>query len=140
MTTPARKPSGGEEPPGSAAASAAALRLVLIEDDPDYAFLVQEMLRDAFPGRGVEISAFESLAAIEADPEHSDCVLVDLSLPDGRGLEVLDAVQRDYAGVPVVVLTGAEDEELALQAVERGAQDYLVKRGAEPDSLARSIR
>jgi serine phosphatase RsbU (regulator of sigma subunit)/anti-sigma regulatory factor (Ser/Thr protein kinase)/FixJ family two-component response regulator len=127
MTTPARKPS-------------AALQLVLVEDDRDYAWLVEEMLREAFPDGGMRVSTFRSLAALRPAEEPTDCLLVDLSLPDGRGLEVLNSVQTVFPGVPLVVLTGAEDEHMALQAVERGAQDYLVKRRVDPDVLGRSIR
>ena len=119
---------------------AASLRVLLIEDDRTYAWLVQEMLVDAFRGTTVEVVSAGSLAEATADRQVVDCALVDLSLPDASGVGVIDTVLHAMPEVPVVVLTGAEDEQLALQAVERGAQDYLVKRRVNPEVLGRSIR
>jgi serine phosphatase RsbU (regulator of sigma subunit)/anti-sigma regulatory factor (Ser/Thr protein kinase)/DNA-binding response OmpR family regulator len=119
---------------------AAALRLVVIEDNRDYAWLVEEMLNDGFGRGNITVSTFESLADARAGLEGADCALVDLSLPDGSGLEVVATVQEAAPALPLVVLTGAEDEELALRAVELGAQDYLVKRRVDPEVLHRSIR
>ena len=116
------------------------LHLVLIEDDRVYARLVEEMVRDAFPGQDVRVAAFGTLADAAGAGAEPDCALVDLSLPDGQGLGVLETVQAAMPNAPLVVLTGAEDEELALQAVEAGAQDYLVKRRVDPEVLRRSIR
>jgi serine phosphatase RsbU (regulator of sigma subunit)/DNA-binding response OmpR family regulator len=115
------------------------LRLALIEDDPQYAWLVEEMLREAFAG-AITVESFGTLGDALGSGMDADCALVDLSLPDARGFEVIERVQEVFAALPVVVLTGAEDEGLALQAVERGAQDYLVKRRVDPDVLGRSIR
>ncbi len=56
-----------------------------------------------------------------------DAVLLDLALPDSQGIETLVRVRDDHPGVPIVVLTGLDDEELALRAVASGAQDYLLK-------------
>ena len=66
-------------------------------------------------------------------------VLLDLFLPDGRGLESLLAIRRESADVPVVVLTGLADEQTAIESLLNGAQDYLVK-GTPGNALARSIR
>jgi serine phosphatase RsbU (regulator of sigma subunit)/anti-sigma regulatory factor (Ser/Thr protein kinase)/DNA-binding NarL/FixJ family response regulator len=116
------------------------LRVVLIEDDQTYAWLVEEMLVDAFGTGGVAVVSFGSLAAATEEERVADCALVDLSLPDASGLTVIDTVMTSMPEVPVVVLTGAEDEAQALQAVERGAQDYLVKRRVDPEVLGRSVR
>jgi serine phosphatase RsbU (regulator of sigma subunit)/DNA-binding NarL/FixJ family response regulator len=113
---------------------------MLIEDDRTYAWLVEEMLVEAFRPTSVEVVSVGSLAAATAEPPVVDCVLADLSLPDASGIRVLDTVLTAMPAVPVVVLTGAEDEELALRAVERGAQDYLVKRRVDPEVLGRSVR
>ncbi|HEX6712349.1 MAG TPA: SpoIIE family protein phosphatase [Thermoleophilaceae bacterium] len=120
--------------------AAATLRIMLIEDDRTYAWLVEEMLVEAFRSDTVDVLSFGSLAAATDDPQGVDCALVDLSLPDASGMTVIDAVLLALPEVPVVVLTGAEDEQLALQAVERGAQDYLVKRRVDPEVLGRSVR
>jgi serine phosphatase RsbU (regulator of sigma subunit)/anti-sigma regulatory factor (Ser/Thr protein kinase)/DNA-binding NarL/FixJ family response regulator len=119
---------------------AATLRVMLIEDDRTYAWLVEEMLVEAFPGETVDVVSFGSLAAATEESGTVDCALVDLSLPDASGMTVIESVLVAMPEVPVVVLTGAEDEQLALQAVERGAQDYLVKRRVDPEVLGRSVR
>jgi serine phosphatase RsbU (regulator of sigma subunit)/anti-sigma regulatory factor (Ser/Thr protein kinase)/FixJ family two-component response regulator len=119
---------------------ASTLRVMLIEDDRTYAWLVEEMLVEAFGADGLDVVSFGSLAAATEDKSDVDCALVDLSLPDAAGMTVIDTVLAAMPAVPVVVLTGAEDEELALQAVERGAQDYLVKRRVDPEVLGRSVR
>src|SRR3954449_1346853 len=117
-----------------------ALRLMLIEDDRSYAWLVEEMLREAFTAEVLDVVSFGTLGELDITADAFDCALVDLSLPDASGLAIVDAVLTASPDVPVVVLTGAEDEELALQAVERGAQDYLVKRRVDPEVLGRSVR
>jgi serine phosphatase RsbU (regulator of sigma subunit)/DNA-binding NarL/FixJ family response regulator/anti-sigma regulatory factor (Ser/Thr protein kinase) len=120
--------------------AAATLRVMLIEDDRTYAWLVEEMLVEAFTGETLEVVSFSSLAEATRGASLVDCALVDLSLPDASGLSVIDTVLAAMPEVPAVVLTGAEDEDLALQAVERGAQDYLVKRRVDPEVLGRSVR
>jgi serine phosphatase RsbU (regulator of sigma subunit)/ActR/RegA family two-component response regulator len=150
MQSPARKRTHADdlvdthtadEPPNDPfPRGAAALRLMLIEDDRSYAWLVEEMLREAFAGESIDVVTFGSLSEATGETKVVDCALVDLSLPDASGLGVLDTVLRTLPDVPLVVLTGAEDEAQALQAVERGAQDYLVKRRVDPEVLGRSVR
>src|SRR5207249_3213032 len=69
-----------------------------------------------------------------------DAILLDLNLPDACGLEAISPVSEAAPGVPIVVLSGLGDERLALQAVQRGAQDYVVKGQGDGSLLARSIR
>jgi phosphoserine phosphatase len=71
---------------------------------------------------------------------HTDVVLLDLHLPDSRGLNTFLRVQRRAPHVPVVVMTGFNDEVLAVKAVQEGAEDYLVKGYVNPSLLARSLR
>jgi serine phosphatase RsbU (regulator of sigma subunit)/anti-sigma regulatory factor (Ser/Thr protein kinase)/DNA-binding NarL/FixJ family response regulator len=113
---------------------------MLIEDDRTYAWLVEEMLVEAFGADALDVVSFGSLAEATAANGAVDCALVDLSLPDASGLGVIETMLTTLPELPVVVLTGAEDEQLALRAVERGAQDYLVKRRANPEVLGRSVR
>jgi diguanylate cyclase (GGDEF)-like protein len=117
------------------------LRLLIIEDSPAYATLVEQMLSDALSDELVvtHASALGKAARVLRE-ERIDCVLLDLSLPDAVGLEGLAVVQSAAPAVPVVVLTGTDDQALAMQAVGEGAQDYLVKRRADREQLARSIR
>ncbi len=116
-------------------------QVLLIEDSPEYAALVSEMLRDELEGP-VEILHRESVRFSREAllDEATDCVLLDLSLPDARGLEALEQVQTVAPEVPVVVLSGDEDERLAVQAVQAGAQDYLVKRQADGNLIGRAVR
>ena len=113
---------------------------MLIEDDRTYAWLVEEMLVEAFPSEDMDVQTFGSLEEATAETRAVDCALVDLSLPDASGMRVIETVIAAMPDLPLVVLTGAEDEQLALQAVERGAQDYLVKRRVDPEVLGRSVR
>ena len=72
--------------------------------------------------------------------ERFDAILLDLSLPDGYGLPTLRQVQAANPTIPIIVLSGVSDQTLALQAVQDGAQDYLVKGQGQPELLARAIR
>lgn len=72
--------------------------------------------------------------------EGIDVVLLDLNLPDSRGLETYTALHERAPGVPVVVLTGEQDESMGVQAVQLGAADYLVKHQVDAGALARIVR
>jgi PAS domain S-box-containing protein len=117
------------------------LHVLLVEDNPGDARLIREMLAEA---RSAHVrlehadrvaTALERLAA-----GGIDLVLLDLSLPDGRGLDTVLTVQTHVPGVPIVVLTGLADETVALRAVHAGAQDYLVKGQVDGHLLIRSMR
>ena len=115
-----------------------AIRAVLVEDNPGDARLIREMLRDT----AVELVHAERLAAgIEAVArEKTDVVLLDLSLPDSSGLATFETMHAAAPDVAVVVLSGLDDESVAMHAVQQGAQDYLVKGKVEPGTLIRSVR
>jgi diguanylate cyclase (GGDEF)-like protein len=122
-------------------AATADLRLLLVEDDGGYAGFVGATLE------GVQTAAFHydhattvSGAIDRLARTRYDLVLLDLGLPDARDLEALTTVIETVPDVPVVILTGAEDEALALRAVKAGAQDYLTKGQMTGEMLARSIR
>jgi len=116
------------------------IRVVLIEDNPGDARLLRESVR-AF-GNELRIEHFGSIAeaqpAIEAG--EADVVLLDLTPPDASGLETVQRVLAMQSDQPVVVLTGTDNPELALQAVQAGAQDYLVKESVDGELLLRVIR
>ncbi|MGW5639428.1 response regulator, partial [Streptomyces sp. NPDC003832] len=113
--------------------------VLLIEDDEADALLVEELVADCSPG--MRLTWVRSLAeAREALTTASpDCVLLDLHLPDSKGLEGVATV-RQYADVAVVVLTGLAEESTGLAAVAAGAQDYLVKGRVEAELFGRAIR
>ena len=122
------------------AAPRESVRVLLVEDNPGDRVLVREMLREAAPnavltGAGRLTEAFEPVARGLAD-----LVLLDLSLPDSFGLDGLRRLRAAAPEVPVVVLSGLADEEVALQAVQAGAQDYLMKGAVDGTSLARAMR
>jgi signal transduction histidine kinase len=115
--------------------------VLLVEDNPGDARLIREALTEPGSHRHhvdwVERlqPALDRLAAGGVD-----VVLLDLTLPDSSGLATLSAVTTAAPAVPVVVLTGLDDEEVDTAALQGGAQDYLVKRWMEPEVLSRSIR
>src|SRR4029079_16857231 len=98
-------------------------RLLLVEDNAADARVCGEMLRSALPA-GFELSRTERL--VEACDRLGNgavsCVLLDLSLPDAHGLEAVTRIRTAAPNVPIVVLTGTDDERLALAAVQHGAQ------------------
>jgi diguanylate cyclase (GGDEF)-like protein len=114
--------------------------LLLVEDNAFIARLVAEML--VAQQTPLELVHVESIADARAALAASRpaCVLLDLTLPDADGLQSLLAVRSAAPDVPVVVLTGIDDEEMAVRAVQEGAQDYLVKRRVDLDGLGRAIR
>jgi signal transduction histidine kinase/ActR/RegA family two-component response regulator len=111
--------------------------VLLVEDNRADARLLAETLAE-IQDHSFALSHVETLAEAAAQRDSHDVVLLDLSLPDGHGIET---VQRMTHGsdVPVVVMTGLSDGELARKAVQAGAQDYLVKGEIAPALLARSI-
>ena len=112
------------------------IRVLLVEDNPGDARLIQEFLFEANRGSfEIEVAGklFEALEALSA--RTFNVVLLDLSLPDSSGLDTLTRTNADAPQVPIIVLTGLDDDMLAIEAVRRGAQDYLVKgqiRAAPP--------
>lgn len=69
-----------------------------------------------------------------------DIILLDLSLPDSQGIESLITLHQIVPTIPVILLTGLDDETLGIKALQEGAQDYLIKGNFDPDTLIRSIR
>ncbi|WP_309895587.1 ATP-binding protein [Archangium sp.] len=117
------------------------LRLLLVEDNPGDARLLQEELREVTSVR-FEVRHVTRLAeavAVVAEPG-LDVVLLDLSLPDGHGLSNIERMVQAAPMLPLVVLTGTDDEQLAMKAVHTGAQDYLVKGQVTGPLLVRALR
>jgi signal transduction histidine kinase len=114
------------------------VRVLLVEDNPADARLLGELLGEV-PGHDFQLRHFQERRPARAHRGEADVVLLDLSLPDAHGLETLERLLRDGTDVPVVVLTGLADEELARRALIAGAQDYLNKGEISPALLARTI-
>lgn len=117
------------------------IKTLLVEDNPGDSRLIREMLAEA---RGVTFN-LEYADRLQTGLEHLreggiDVVLLDLGLPDSQGLETLSKIYAQALEVPIVVLTGLDDEMLGVQAVNRGAQDYLVKGQVDVNLLVRALR
>jgi diguanylate cyclase (GGDEF)-like protein len=115
--------------------------VLLIEDNPGDARLIKEMLAQHSAGP-FRLKSVDRLAAgletLTADPPA--LVLLDLSLPDSQGLDTFAKVYAHAPKVPIIVLTGNDDQALALSAVKSGAQDYLVKGKIDPELLLRAMQ
>lgn len=118
-----------------------AIPLLLVEDNPGDERLIREMLREAeTPPFHVESVDRLSVALTRLDAAGIEIILSDLSLPDSFGLETFEKIHARAPNVPVIVLTGSGDEALAIQAVSKGAQDYLVKGQVDGNLMVRAIR
>jgi diguanylate cyclase (GGDEF)-like protein len=116
------------------------IKILLVEDNEVDARLTKDMLveqRDRFDLVHVDRLS-EALRRLRREPFH--LVLLDLSLSDSHGLDTLRQIQAKSPSLPILVLSGLNDEGIALKAVQNGAQDYLVKGQANGDLLARAIR
>ncbi|MBH8572821.1 response regulator [Nostocaceae cyanobacterium CENA369] len=117
------------------------IKVLLVEDNPGDVFLLQEFLKEVTTAR-VELQPVERLSeALDRLVNDSfDVMLLDLSLPDSQGMETFVRATHYAKATPIIVLTGIDDETLALRAMQEGAQDYLVKGQVTGDLLVRSMR
>ncbi|MBK9121601.1 MAG: response regulator [Chloroflexi bacterium] len=115
------------------------LYVLLIEDNPGDARLIRELLREV---PSFIITHTETLAdgLRAAEVNEFDAVLIDLSLPDSHGVATVLRLREALSNVPLVVLTGSQDEQLGIEAVQAGAQDYLIKGEVDARILQRSVR
>jgi signal transduction histidine kinase len=117
------------------------LQVLLVEDNAGDARLLHEMFRKEKAGSFVLthlVRMTEAVAHLERGGV--DIVLLDMGLPDGHGLDTVRRAQAAAPQVPVIVLTGLDDEALAAQAMKEGAQDYLIKGQIESRALPRALR
>lgn len=114
--------------------------LLLVEDNPADADLVQELLELAGGESYRVILATRVAQALEQLSRNQiDAVLLDLRLPDASGVETVRSVQTAAEEIPIIVLTGTDDEQLAISCIDAGAQDYLHKGDIQPAVLRRAI-
>lgn len=116
-------------------------RLLLVEDNAADARLLREMFHEC-GSYDTEVLHVESLKAAEARlaDRSVDIILLDLGLPDVEGMSAVRRAKAAAPRVPLVVLTGLDDESVAALALQEGAQDYLVKGQIEPRGLLRALR
>lgn len=117
------------------------LKVLLIEDSPEYAELVQAWLS---PGGEIAFSLnwTDSLAAglKRLTPGDMDVILLDLGLPDSDGLATFTGIRAHAPDIPVIILSAGDSELLALQMIQEGAEDYLVKSACSRELLVRAVR
>lgn len=116
------------------------LNILLVEDNPGDVILVKEHLKDS--GIKYELTHSGNLTdALKKCSENSyDAILLDLGLPESSGLETLKKFPLSTIETPVIVMTGLDDEETAIQALQEGAQDYMVKSNMSREDIVRSVR
>ncbi len=115
------------------------INILLVEDNPGDARLIMEMLKtESTPFEldtvGRLSAAFEKLKSTKYD-----VMLLDLGLPDSKGIETMEKVRKLATDLPIIILTGMADEQIGIQAVEQGAQDFLIKWEASEAVMARTI-
>jgi signal transduction histidine kinase len=119
----------------------ARLRVLLVEDNPLDARAMKRILAMNTETDFVLSHAEDLSNALQLlENEAFDCILLDLSLPDSQGLLAIDKVVAQSPQAPIVVLTGLDDPTTALEAVDRGAHDFLPKGRVDGDMVARSMR
>lgn len=123
------------------------LKILLIEDNLAETELIEELLAEVDSDLSFELTAFnrleeglDYLTRQEATQCSIEVILLDLSLPDSKGLGTIAEVKAKAPYIPIVVLTVLDDETVALEAVRQGAQDYLVKGNFDGELLARAMR
>ncbi|MFB2918388.1 sensor histidine kinase [Aerosakkonema funiforme] len=117
------------------------IHILLVEDSPSDAILLRQLFSRLNSGEWELIWVERLSDAIESCSDFLfDVALLDLSLPDSDGLETVAEFNAAAPDIPIVVLTGADDEEMGLQAVAKGAQDYIVKDQITVQLLVRAIR
>lgn len=116
------------------------INILLVEDNRGDARLVTEMLNDSDLAVKLTNAYLLEEALKFLNNERFDIALLDIELPDSSGLSGLEKLLESGPGMPVVVLTGLDDEDLGMAAVQKGAADYMVKGQIKPHTLIRTIR
>ena len=117
------------------------LKILLIEDNLAEARLLQEFIK-LTKSQNFGLVHVQRLqdGINQLNSQKYDVILLDLTLPDSQGLSSIPQLLQQNPSNPIIVLTNTNDEELGIEAVRQGAQDYLVKRHVNPDTLVRSVR
>ena len=116
------------------------MRILLVEDNPGDRDLICDYIQESHGGHQISFAATLSEALRQADPCAIDVILLDLGLPDSQGIETLRRLRQELSDVPVIVITGMDDDAIGIKALKSGAQDYLVKGRTGPEVLNRALR
>lgn len=116
-------------------------KILLVEDDSDDVWIMRGLLGDRWDGPFDLVHAETLTVALRHCARGGiDVILLDLTLPDSQGLETFLIMHAEAGEVPIVVLTGVQDERIGVKAVQAGAEDYLVKGQVDDQLLVRSLR
>lgn len=117
------------------------INVLLIEDNPADARLLRELIIET-GWKEFHLDHVPRMSKVKEklSDEYYHVILLDLSLPDAQGLTTVEQICALTNTVPIIVLTGLEDEDLAIKSVQKGAQDYLIKGKVNGEILIRSMR
>jgi len=116
------------------------IHILLIEDNPGDAFIINEMLKEVYDNNFKLVHFTRIKEGLEYINEDIDIMLLDLNLPDSQGIDTFNSMNKHAPELPIIILTGLLDEDLAINIVSEGAQDYLVKGQIDKQLLSRSIK
>ncbi len=117
------------------------IKILYVEDELDHAILIGELIKE-ITNVHYEMTHIQQLdeALLELDNERYDIVMLDVSLPGKQGLDSITRVCERAPEIPVVVMTSLEDETMAIKALQKGAEEYLVKGDMNSHALSRILR
>ncbi len=116
------------------------INIILVEDNPGDALIIKEMLKEIYDNN-FELHHFQRVDdGVKHLNKDLDIMLLDLNLPDSQGIETFNTMNNHAPELPIIILTGLVDEDLAINIVSEGAQDYLVKGQIDNQLLSRSIK
>ncbi|MCP4251965.1 MAG: GGDEF domain-containing response regulator [Candidatus Scalindua sp.] len=117
------------------------IKILYVEDEIDHAILIGELIEE-IKNVNYEMTHVQQLeeALLELDNERYDIVMLDLSLPDKQGVDTITTVCERAPGIPVVVMTSMKDESMAIKALQKGAEEFLVKGDINSHALSRVLR
>ncbi len=116
------------------------IHIILVEDNPGDALIIKEMLKEIYDDN-FDLEHFQRVEdGVKNLNEDFDIMLLDLNLPDSQGFETFNTMNKNAPELPIIILTGLVDEDLAINIVSEGAQDYLVKGQIDKQLLSRSIK
>jgi PAS domain S-box-containing protein len=115
------------------------IKVLVVDDNSDFLFIIKQLfIRNTKFNLSYEKNLASAITHI--NKEKFDCILLDLNLPDSEGICTFKSVQTLIPEIPIVILTVIDDNEIALEALKYGAQDYLIKGDSTLELISRSIR
>ncbi len=117
------------------------IKVLYVEDEMDHAILIRELI-EKIKNVHYELTHVQNLneTLLELNNNNYDIILLDLSLPDEQGVDTVARVCEQAPDIPVVVMSGTDDETMAIKALQKGAQEYLVKGKVQSHALSRILR